>query len=380
MAGFVLAVAATAVVFLTDNPQLLRLAVVAAAWAFVLAALVSARRGAGTHGPATGEAAAREAELRLAYELELEREAAARQEYELRLEKDLRHEAEESMRAELDALRGELAQVAELRRDMAQVAELRRDMAQVGELRGELAQVGELRRDVAQLAELRVGLAQLADLRADLGKLTEQLSGEMLIERIMLRTQTIRTGPATVESLDSRTIDAAVDGDMTWAAEPAAPTRQLEEARVEQPVPAPEVTAAFAATPPPPPLDWLTERSLVEPEEASEARRARHARLDPEPGPAVSEPRRRRTDGPAAVEPAPVAAGQLTVERPVAQRERPPVPGAGPAEPEGPAGSGRLAEILAESGVSPSSGGRRRRRYREDDEADDVLARVLGRS
>ena len=40
----------------------------------------------------------------------------------------------------------------------------------------------------------------------------------------------------------------------------------------------------------------------------------------------------------------------------------------------------RLAEILAENGVSPAAaGGRRRRRYRDDDDADDVLARVLGR-
>jgi hypothetical protein len=44
----------------------------------------------------------------------------------------------------------------------------------------------------------------------------------------------------------------------------------------------------------------------------------------------------------------------------------------------GPQSDSRLAEILAENGVSPSAGGRRRRRYREDDEPDDVLARVLG--
>jgi hypothetical protein len=38
----------------------------------------------------------------------------------------------------------------------------------------------------------------------------------------------------------------------------------------------------------------------------------------------------------------------------------------------------RVAEILAENGVSPSGTPRRRRRYREDDDPDDVLARVLG--
>jgi hypothetical protein len=50
-------------------------------------------------------------------------------------------------------------------------------------------------------------------------------------------------------------------------------------------------------------------------------------------------------------------------------------------EPATAAGSGRdkrLADILAENGVSQSSGGRRRRRYRDEDDADDVLARVLG--
>ena len=42
-----------------------------------------------------------------------------------------------------------------------------------------------------------------------------------------------------------------------------------------------------------------------------------------------------------------------------------------------PAQEKRLADILAENGVSPATGGRRRRRYRDDDESDDVLARVL---
>jgi hypothetical protein len=40
----------------------------------------------------------------------------------------------------------------------------------------------------------------------------------------------------------------------------------------------------------------------------------------------------------------------------------------------------RLADILAENGVSPATGGRRRRRYRDEDEPDDVLSRVLGNS
>ena len=89
--------------------------------------------------------------------------------------------------------------------------------------------------------------------------------------------------------------------------------------------------------------------------------------------------RRRRTDdtGPEEFDD---PAEALTTER----RLAPPVPAVPPgAVPSPPApttsdGHVRVAEILAENGVSPT-GSRRRRRYREDDEPDDVLARVLGR-
>src|SRR5918998_1397951 len=122
--GFVLAIAATLAVFLTDNPRVLRLAVVGVAWAFVLATVA-----AGRLSTERISARAREDQLRRAYEQELDREIAARREYELELEADLRREAEESMRAELEALRGELAGLADLRDDVAQVADLHADLA-----------------------------------------------------------------------------------------------------------------------------------------------------------------------------------------------------------------------------------------------------------
>ncbi|MDP9427387.1 MAG: hypothetical protein M3Q47_00230 [Actinomycetota bacterium] len=82
----------------------------------------------------------------------------------------------------------------------------------------------------------------------------------------------------------------------------------------------------------------------------------------------------------------PVLAEKLTVECPAARPDRPPVPGPAAAAPtaEAPAPAQQdqatpLAQLLAESGLTPPSGGRRRRRYLEDDESDDVLARVLGR-
>ncbi len=186
VAGFCLAVAATVVVFLTEDPQVLRLAVVAAAWAFVLAALVASRRtadGAPVDGAARAaveradlerKAAEREVGLHLDNELESEREVAARREHELRVENDLRRTTDQSVSTELEALRTELAQVAELRRDLAGLAELRTTLAGL-----DLSAVAELRTDVGRLRS----------------ELTEQSSGEMLVERVMLRTQSTGRPP-----------------------------------------------------------------------------------------------------------------------------------------------------------------------------------------
>jgi len=122
--GFALAAAATLAVFLTDNAQYLRLAVVAVAWAFVLATFAAGRRNTDRVA-----AAAREVELRRAYERELEREVAARHEYELELENELRRETEDSMRYELDALRSDIAALSGLRDEVARVSALRGDIA-----------------------------------------------------------------------------------------------------------------------------------------------------------------------------------------------------------------------------------------------------------
>src|SRR5688572_25947263 len=158
--GFALAIAATLAVFLTDNAQFLRLAVVGVAWAFVLATFAGGRRSTDRVA-----ARARETELRRAYEFELEREVAARREFELELEAEVRREAEEAMRAELDALRDDLAGLSELRDEVARVAELRTDVAALSSLRSEVARVAALRDDVAALTSLRHELGQLAELR-----------------------------------------------------------------------------------------------------------------------------------------------------------------------------------------------------------------------
>ncbi|HET6394497.1 MAG TPA: DUF6779 domain-containing protein [Blastococcus sp.] len=501
--GFALAIAATLAVFLTDNPQVLRLAVVGVAWAFVLATVAAGRR-------STDQVAARtrEEELRRAYEQELDREVAARREYELELESELRREAQESMRAELDALRGDLSGLSELRDEVARVAELRTDLSALSALRDEVARVAALRDDVAELATLRQEIGQLAELRDDMGRLrlelTEQLSSEMLIERIVMRTQASRLGADLTET-PGRAIDAAT----RWAEEappreltggwPAVrldeprETRQFDQVRVERsarppmpppappasrPVPSPSWRPSWESGPEQPwvqpatasweapatatweqlhpqerwsaPVEdrWATPAAPAEDTplwSATASGTGEHARFDavppappttdfpmpapgagsraavppttarpvtpppvapPEPLPTPLEwlaarslidaeptsfrpevpPRRRRGD-----EPPVDAAAATTTQRPLVPNPpiriddrggyRVAVPAEPPAEPARPAGppphEKRLADILAENGVSPSTGGRRRRRYRDEDEQDDVLARVL---
>src|ERR687897_992910 len=80
-----------------------------------------------------------------------------------------------------------------LRRTLLQAGGFALALAALSALREEVARVAALRDDVAELTTLRKEIGQLAELRDDMGRLrhelTEQLSSEMLIERIVLRTQ-----------------------------------------------------------------------------------------------------------------------------------------------------------------------------------------------
>ena len=104
-----LAGAATAGVVTSEDPQVLRLAVVGALWAFVLVALAAGRqRPEPTAAAAAGQSAGKEVELRRTYEVELEREVAARREYEMQLEVYLRRELERGLQEQVQALRDEV--------------------------------------------------------------------------------------------------------------------------------------------------------------------------------------------------------------------------------------------------------------------------------
>jgi len=395
LAGLALAAVATAAVFVTDDPLYLRIALLAVCGAFVVAAFLAG-------GQRTDQVVAtRTAQLQHTHDLELERQVAVRHEHEAELESRLRRETEQAMRSELASLRSELAGLSGLRDDLAAVAALRTDLAGLGQLRAELAALGELRTDLGRMRS----------------ELTEQLSGELLIERMVMRAQSVR-GPASQGVGEGRTLDAT----RSWTAQSGAGwdvDRQVFSAEpaprpVEEPQPsgAPG-TAAEDVVEAPSPVGWPVDQSrtdaddqptgaipIVEPE----PRRHRRA-AEPD---AVAEP----DDGAEnAVAAEPVAAVPAAVERPsydssryddmlfsgpssspepseeLPVRREPahrsstePEPAAGPPL----QGHARLEQILAESGVQAPSGGRsRRRRYRDEDgenAGDDVLARVLGRS
>ncbi|MBI1759286.1 MAG: hypothetical protein HYR62_08690 [Actinobacteria bacterium] len=109
--GALLAIAATGALILTDNLRVLRLAVVVALWAFVVATMASIRRNPAADEPAPS----RELELRREYQVELDREVAARREHESRIEADLRREAQDGLHRQVEELRHE---VQGLRKDI----------------------------------------------------------------------------------------------------------------------------------------------------------------------------------------------------------------------------------------------------------------------
>lgn len=104
----VLAIAASSALVFTERVELLKLAVILSLWAAVLAAFVSL-----IYRRQSDIDRAKARDLKLVYDLQLDREISARREYELEVESQLRRELATELRAqaadEVVALRAELA-------------------------------------------------------------------------------------------------------------------------------------------------------------------------------------------------------------------------------------------------------------------------------
>jgi hypothetical protein len=104
----VLAIAASSALVFTNRVELLKLAVILALWAAVVAAFVSV-----IYRRQSDVDQARARDLKLVYDLQLDREISARREYELTVESQLRRELATELRAhaadEVASLRAELA-------------------------------------------------------------------------------------------------------------------------------------------------------------------------------------------------------------------------------------------------------------------------------
>ncbi len=289
--GSVCAVVASVTIFVTENAEYLRIGILVALWGFVLAALAAGRR-----QTEQVVAANTEVELRKSYEAELEREVAARREYELRLEAQLRREVQEDFTAQVGALHEEMIR---------------------------------LRRE-----------------------LSEQWDSELRVERMVMRTQSVRMAGDRREALEhGSSVRASIDAAPVDAA-PGETAEQMDRDpsyQVDDPIPAtstdPTASTGPAASP------------------------------DPSAPPAaIAGTDRPQDDGPGTMEFPGVAGGSLPVPTsPVPPIARPDLgaalPPSSPAYP--PVGRPNpddvLARVLAESAASAQSR-RRKHRYADEDE------------
>lgn len=149
-----LAVVASVVAVFSDSVQVLRIGVVIALWAAVLAAIAMTR-----YRKDSESDAAKTRDLKLVYELQLEREIAARREYELVVETQVRRQVESQVRNETtEELVGLRREVEALRASLEVVFD--------GELPDERIAVRAEARRLQELAGGPSGLlaAQAADL------------------------------------------------------------------------------------------------------------------------------------------------------------------------------------------------------------------------
>jgi hypothetical protein len=255
----VLAIGASSALVFTNQVELLKLAVILALWAAVVAAFVSV-----IYRRQSDVDQARARDLKLVYDLQLDREISARREYELTVESQLRRELATEWRAQAND------EVAELR---AELAALRTNL------------------EILFDAELSDRPALEGERKAVRGYSEWERDNESARERVNRVSSVRAEDPRRPD--DNSIIDVHE--------EPLAPT------------PPPQATAENYQQPsaPPPPEAYEPERGSYRRASEQETRATRHEPAPvagwtpPQPPPAPASPAERQQDGPSWAQPQP---------------------------------------------------------------------------
>jgi hypothetical protein len=380
--GAVLAIAATVTLIVTDNPRLLKTAVIVAVWACVFALL------AGSRPRRDGElSSSREEELRRTYELEIDREVAARREYELRLEVALRRELENHLKKDLGDLQ---AQIGALRKEMAERwnGELRLERFA---LRAESTRLTGTDRQMLEQQAGRLGLespnASRTEISYDIEQGTSTLpaNGRPVESPPVPPVPPLPTGRPVEAPANGRPVDKPAPSSVSQLRPPPAPDPEPEQPSVGGhdplfgPLPAGMREQDWAPTNGGATYnggstyngttyngDATTNGVPVEPSVPISSRR--HRRRAEESGDAASA-RSEPTNGSPGSTPANPWAHEPAAEPPSYQDT--------PFRPRMPAESaGRHGREEERRGREEAEPPKRRRRYRDDDEENDVIARI----
>lgn len=248
----VLAIAASSALVFTNRAELLKLAVILALWAAVVAAFVSV-----IYRRQSDIDQAKVRDLKLVYDLQLDREISARREYELSLESQLRRELASEVRAQAaDEVAGLRAELAALRANLEILFDA--DLSHRPAIETERTTVRAYS-DWARDSETtgRVTAGPFEPYRPHVDERTE----ESPIIDVPAEPQhdfgwasSSETAGAHRRSFDDERVRRPAEESFPWVAptpQPPQPPPQPEP--VPQPPPRPEPVAPAASAPPPPP-------------------------------------------------------------------------------------------------------------------------------
>nr|WP_090345711.1 DUF6779 domain-containing protein [Mycolicibacterium malmesburyense] len=252
----VLAIAASSALVFTNRVELLKLAVILALWAAVVAAFVSV-----IYRRQSDVDQAKVRDLKLVYDLQLDREISARREYELSLETQLRRELEAEVRAqaadEMATLRAELAA---LRANLEILFDA--DLSHRPAIETERTTVRAYS-DWARDSETtgRVSSTRIDDYRPDAEERTEEspiidVPAEPQPPEFDWQQQTPASGGAHRRASETAWPRTPADEPVAWAPPPPPPPPSPPPPSAPPPSPAPprpEPIAQPAPPPPPPP-------------------------------------------------------------------------------------------------------------------------------